>query len=163
MGSRGYGGQKKWGSKNPPFADPYSVFLKSLFISICKIVHVRNTHGAFSCGLHFCPDLNNVAHATWHRPFCHTQGQLQLLSALRAAFCQDSLFHATSVFTAANAFQEGITLSTASAPSSNLLHLLKGALPLTKARSDQRLFWHFFLPPFMMPFQDLRSFAKSPC
>ena len=39
-------------------------------------------------------------------------------------------------FIAANTFQAGITLSTASAPSSNLLHLLKGALPLTKARSN---------------------------
>ena len=34
-----------------PLADITQCFLKSLFNSICKIVHVRNTCAAFSCGL----------------------------------------------------------------------------------------------------------------
>ena len=37
-------------------ADPYAFFLKLLYISIGKIVHVRDTHAEFYCGLNLCSD-----------------------------------------------------------------------------------------------------------
>ena len=40
-----------------PLAEPCSLFLKSLSISIFKIVHVRNTRAAFSCGFHFSSEI----------------------------------------------------------------------------------------------------------
>ena len=54
MGSATYRGVR--GIKFP-LADSYSLFLKLQSISICKIVHVRNTHVVFSCCLHFSSDL----------------------------------------------------------------------------------------------------------
>ena len=36
---------------------PQLIFLKSLSISICKIVHVRNKHTVFSYGLHLNSDV----------------------------------------------------------------------------------------------------------
>ena len=43
--------------KTPPSPTPAQFFLKLLSISICKIVHVRNTHIVFSCGLHFSSEF----------------------------------------------------------------------------------------------------------
>ena len=49
------------GGGREPLAAPYS-FFKSLSISIGEIVHVINTHAAFSCGLYFSSD--KCAHET---------------------------------------------------------------------------------------------------
>ena len=76
---------------------------------------------------------------------------------------QCSLMHITSSrgleeFYCRNILLTSNNTAIASAPHQRCQHLLKGALLLANSTTDLRLFWRFFLSPFLMHFPQL-----TPC